>query len=96
MDKASIIKARELFGNERARIIGDNVIIGYNNMPGEMAVNPVWDDDNEILLMFKADTGEDMGNVCPLEVTFTTYENIQYIEKKDNIIRESRRCALYP
>ena len=25
-----------------------------------------------------------------------SFENIQYIEKKDNIIRESRRCALYP
>ena len=78
MTKTAIIKAREIFGKERIRVVCDNMIIGYGNIPN--GVDPIWDDDNEQLFLVKADTGNDMGDICPLEVTFTTYENIQYIE----------------
>ena len=78
MTKEAVLKAREIFGNERIRVVCDNMIIAYDNMPGGVPV--VWDDDNEQLLWFKADTGNDMGDTCPLEVTFTEYEHIQYME----------------
>lgn len=68
---------REAFSTSPLKITCDNMIILYDQT--KISPNLIWDDDNETVMAFRINTGENQ-NSCPFEIFMTEYEHIQYIE----------------
>lgn len=81
MTKETVKLARETFGKNPIRLIGDNMIVVWDNTPN--GVNLIWDDDNERVIYIAPTMTDNLvgsTNVSPLTVEFFEYEQIQYME----------------
>lgn len=82
MEKAGVIAIRDMYKAKKLpmRIVCDNMEIFYDNIKDQnSSIDIIWDDANEIFYAYRANLQPTLQKRYPVELTATTYENIQFI-----------------